>query len=150
MSQFTYVPHPRIAARAEQPPRTVRELHGLGFNGRIAKVITNGVGTMWCAYVFAALALVALPSAIRGGSLAIVQWISQTFLQLVLLSVIMVGQGVIGRASDERAINTYNDAEAVLHEAQQIQAHLAVQDAALEALARQLKAEQPGSNGPAA
>ena len=72
-----------------------------------------------------------------------VQWISQTFLQLVLLSVIMVGQQVIGRASDERAINTYNDAEAVLHEAQQIQAHLAVQDAALEALAAQLKVELP-------
>ena len=149
MSQFEYVPHPRISARKEHPPRTVKEMHGLGFNGRIAKVITNGVGTMWCAYVFAALALVALPSAIRGGSLSIVQWISQTFLQLVLLSVIMVGQGVIGRASDERAINTYNDAEAVLHEAQQIQAHLAVQDAALEELARQLKAVQPPLNGPA-
>ena len=69
MSQFTYVPHPRIAARKKQPPRTVKELHGLDFNGRIAKVITERVGTMWCAYVFAALALVALPSAIRGGAL---------------------------------------------------------------------------------
>ena len=149
MSLFTYVPHPRISARKEHPPRTVEELHGLGFNGRMAKVITNGVGTMWCAYAFAALALVALPQAIRGGALSMVQWISQTFLQLVLLSVIMVGQGVIGRASDERAINTYNDAEAVLHEARQIQAHLAVQDAALEALARELKRELPALNGPA-
>jgi hypothetical protein len=141
MSLFTHEPHPYIAARKAERPRTVKELHGLGFNGRIARVITEGVGTMWCAYAFGALALVALPSAIKGGSLSIVQWVSQTFLQLVLLSVIMVGQQVIGRASDERAINTYNDAEAVLHEAQQIQAHLAAQDVALEALARQLKVE---------
>ena len=149
MSLFNYVPHPRIAARKVQPPRTVKEMHGLGFNGRVAKVITELVGTMWCAYAFAALALVALPQAIRGGALSMVQLISQTFLQLVLLSVIMVGQQVIGRASDERAINTYNDAEAVLHEAQQIQAHLAVQYTALEELARQLKAVQPALNGPA-
>ena len=55
----------------------------------------------------------------------------------------MVGQQVIGGVSDERAIETYNDAEAVLQEAQQIQAHLAVQDAAIEALARHLKLELP-------
>jgi hypothetical protein len=116
-------------------------MHGLGFNGRLAKVITEKVGTMWCAYLFAILALVALPSAIKGGALSMVQWVSQTFLQLVLLSIIMVGQQVIGAASDERSINTYNDAEAVLHEAQQIQDHLAVQDAALEALARELKVD---------
>ena len=79
-----------------------------------------------------------MPQAIKGGSLTIVQWISQTFLQLVLLSIIMVGQQVIGAASDERARHTYEDAEAILHEAQQIQAHLAAQDSALEALAGRL------------
>ena len=96
---------------------------------------------MWCAYAFALLALVALPQAIRGGALTTVQWVSQTFLQLVLLSVIMVGQQVIGRASDERAVSTYMDAEALLHEVQQLQAHLAAQDAVIEALARSLKVE---------
>ncbi len=54
-----------------------------------------------------------------------------------------VGQQVIGGVSDTPAIETYNDAEAVLHEAQQIQAHLAAQDAAIEALARHLKLELP-------
>jgi hypothetical protein len=121
-------------------------MHGLSFNGRLAKVITEGVGTMWCAYAFGALALIALPQAIRGGALTTVQWISQTFLQLVLLSVIMVGQQVIGRASDERAVSTYNDAEAVLHEMQQLQAHLAAQDAVIEALARRLEVEVPAPN----
>lgn len=96
---------------------------------------------MWCAYAFAALALVALPQAMHGGSLTIVQWVSQTFLQLTLLSIIMVGQQVLGAASDQRAINTYADAEAILREAQQIQAHLAVQDAALEVLAAKLGVE---------
>jgi hypothetical protein len=138
MSLFQYVPHPRIELRRDQPPKTVREQHGPGFNGALARLITEGVGTMWCAYAFAALALVALPQAIRGGALTTVQWISQTFIQLVLLSIIMVGQQVISAASDDRAMRTYNDAEAVLYEAQQIQAHLAVQDAALEVLARRL------------
>jgi hypothetical protein len=141
MSLFTPVTHPYVAARKERRPRTVKEHHGLGFNGRLAKFITDKVGTMWCAYLFAVLALVALPSAIKGGALSMVQWVSQTFLQLVLLSIIMVGQEVIGAASDERSINTYNDAEAVLHEAKQIQDHLLVQDAALEALARELKVD---------
>ena len=148
MSLFKYEPHPHISARRKKPPRKVKELHGAGFNGWLARVITEGVGTMWCAYAFGALALVALPQAIKGGALTTVQWVSQTFLQLVLLSVIMVGQQVIGRASDERATSTYNDAEAVLHEAQQIQAHLAVQDAALEALAAQMKVELPMLKGP--
>ena len=63
------------------------------FNQKIAVKITNAVSTMWCAYTFAAIALISLPAAIRtGDSLVIVAWVAQTFLQLVLLSIIMVGQ----------------------------------------------------------
>ena len=63
------------------------------FNQKIAVKITNAVSTMWCAYIFAAIALISLPAAIRtGDSLVIVAWVAQTFLQLVLLSIIMVGQ----------------------------------------------------------
>lgn len=141
MSLYDYVPHPHIAARRQHPPRTVGQHHKVGFNGTLAKWITEGVGTMWCAYIFAALSLVALPQAIKGGTLPIIQWVSQTFLQLVLLSIIMVGQQVIGAASDERALRTYDDAEAILQEAQEIQAHLAAQDAALEILAKRLQVE---------
>ena len=62
-------------------------------NRRIAEKITSVVSTMWCAYIFAAIALISLPAAIRtGDSLVIVAWVAQTFLQLVLLSIIMVGQ----------------------------------------------------------
>jgi len=86
---------------------------------------------MWCAYVFAAIALVSLPDAIHGGRPAIVSWIAQTFLQLVLLSVIIVGQNITAAASDARALATYNDASAVLHQALEIEKHLLEQDTRL-------------------
>ncbi len=131
---FEHVPHPHIAARKKTgPPKTTDE--HVGVNGRVALTLTTVVGTMWCAYAFAVLALIALPSALQDGSmLAIIQWISQTFIQLVMLSVIMVGQNILGRASDKRAEMTYNDADATFHEAEQIQAHLKEQDAAVNAL----------------
>ena len=69
---------------------------------------------MWCAYLFAILALISLPDAIKAGTAALVAWIAQTFLQLVLLSIIMVGQKVAASASDKQALQTYNDAEALL------------------------------------
>jgi hypothetical protein len=65
------------------------------FNNRVALAITNGVSTMWCAYIFACISLTSLPSVLKLHSVnADVQWVAQTFLQLVLLSVIMVGQKV--------------------------------------------------------
>jgi hypothetical protein len=90
---------------------------------------------MWCAYAFAALALVSLPSAISSHSaVTLVSWVSQTFLQLVLLSVIIVGQNVLAAAADKRAESTYNDADAILHEAVKIQEHLLAQDQILQRL----------------
>jgi hypothetical protein len=106
------------------------------FNSWFAVKVTQGVGTMWCAYAFAALALISLPQAINSHSaVTLVSWISQTFLQLVLLSVIIVGRNVLAAAADKRAAATYDDADdAVLHEAVQIQEHLDVQDKVLEGL----------------
>jgi len=136
-----FVPHPRIAARRLiGPPRTADVLAAAPgapwyqrFNAALAVHITNGVGTMWCAYAFAALSLVSLPAAIRSGdAVTIVSWISQTFLQLVLLSIIIVGQNVLAAASDKRAEATYEDADAVLHTSVEIQRHLETQDAEIE------------------
>jgi hypothetical protein len=106
-------PHPRIAEREKAGPHTTKGEQA-SLNGKIAIVITNMVGTMWCAYAFAILALISLPEAIKGGTAALVAWIAQTFLQLVLLSVIMVGQKVSAAASDKQALQTYKDAEALL------------------------------------
>ncbi len=73
-------------------------------NTRVALAITRMVGSMWCAYLFALLAFVSFPAAIRSHDpLIIVSWTAQTFLQLVLLPIIIVGQNVQAAASDARA-----------------------------------------------
>lgn len=141
---FSHQPHPRIEERTQAGPPTTADEH-VGINGRIALALTGAVGTMWCAYAFAILALVVLPEAIGGGLLPFVQWVSQTFIQLVMLSVIVVGQNILARASDKRAVMTYRDAEATFHEAGQIQAHLAVQDAAMNALLEKVEALDPSN-----
>jgi hypothetical protein len=80
------------------------------FNRRVAQKITSFVSTMWCAYIFAALALISLPAAIKSGDVVIiVAWIAQTFLQLVLLSIIMVGQKV-SSGSVEKMIKETHEA----------------------------------------
>jgi DNA-directed RNA polymerase subunit RPC12/RpoP len=145
---FHHVPHPHIARRKEHAPFKGRDLLPSAsaiqrFNSLLAVKITNAVGTMWCAYLFGVLALVSLPEAIRGGTSTLIAWIAQTFLQLVLLSIIIVGQKVDGAASDKRALETYNDAEAVLHEAMQIQEHLAAQDKVLNELIAELRQAKP-------
>jgi len=84
------------------------------FNNWLATSITNIVGTMWCAYAFAGLALISLPAAIRGGTATLISWIAQTFLQLVLLSIIMVGQRLSSEKSDRQLEQTYRDSEELL------------------------------------
>jgi hypothetical protein len=97
-------------------PSVLKEAMGEvdGFNAKFAVLITRLVGTMWCAYVFAVIALIGLGPALKPGGEGIVSWIAQTFLQLVLLSVIMVGQNVQSLAADARSANTFKDAEAIL------------------------------------
>ncbi len=85
-----------------------------GVNAKIAVFLTNIVGSMWCAYVFAAIALIGLRPALKPGGEGIIAWIAQTFLQLVLLSVIMVGQNVQSEASDVRSQHTYDDTLLIL------------------------------------
>ena len=81
-----------------------------GFNAKLAVLITGAVGTMACAYVFSLIALVSLPDVLiqagvlpktavphvlaNPGLILVVAWVAQTFIQLVLLSIIMVGQDV--------------------------------------------------------
>lgn len=142
---YTHIPHPRVAERKEAGPPKVADQLPAGsaasrFNAWLAVKITDGVGTMWCAYAFGALALVSLPQAIRGGTAPLIQWIAQTFLQLVLLSIIIVGQNIQSSAADKRSEATYQDADAVLHEAEQIQKHLEAQDAEIEKIAAQVAA----------
>ena len=104
-----------MASPADHKPRLITtrsvqpNVHGAGpfgqFNTWLAVNITRSVGTMWAAYVFTLIAI--------GGAVAVVTQnafltalsvlISQTFLQLVLLPIIIVGQNVISASQDARA-----------------------------------------------
>jgi hypothetical protein len=146
---FTPVLHPRIVARRkEKPVKVADQLPQDGplahFNAWLAVKITNGVGTMWCAYAFFILALIGLPAALKPGGEGIIAWIAQTFLQLVLLSIIIVGQNILSVASDKRSEATYKDADAVLHEALEIQKHLEAQDQAIERILAAVAVTHPG------
>jgi hypothetical protein len=145
---YRYVPHPRIAERHAVAPTKVVDQRRLDHpnwfvraNARFGLFITIVVGTMWCAYLFTVIAILALPDAIKLGPYYIVVWISSSFLQLVLLPIIIVGQNIQAKASDKRAEETFKDAEAVLHEATQIQEHLLAQDKAIGDIVTKL--EQP-------
>jgi hypothetical protein len=117
MTQRSPVTTQHHLAKALHPnPRELRKAMGEvdGFNAKLAVLITRLVGTMWCAYLFTVIALIGLPAALRPGGEGIIAWIAQTFLQLVLLSVIMVGQNVQSLAADARAENTFEDVQTVL------------------------------------
>ena len=134
MGKFQYSEHPHVSDRKKAGPALSKK-SGLSWNDRLGLFITQRVGTMWAAYVFFALTLVSLPAALASGSvLVMVSWIAQTFLQLVLLPIIIVGQNIQAKSSDDRAIATYEDAGASLEEAKEIQLHLAAQDKALREL----------------
>ena len=114
------------------------------FNDWLAVKITNIVGTMWCAYAFAALACISLPAAIKGGTATLIAWIAQTFLQLVLLSIIMVGQKVAAEKSDRQLEQTYKDAEALLKINGEIQQLLKQNTALTEEIHQVVREENKG------
>jgi hypothetical protein len=104
LSAWARAHEPRLLRRAQAH----EAVHGAGpigrVNTRVALGITRAVGSMGCAYGFAALALISLPAALGSGNvIIIVAWIAQTFLQLVLLPIIIVGQNVQAAASEARA-----------------------------------------------
>jgi hypothetical protein len=97
------------------------------FNKKVALAITNKVGTMTCTWIFAVLALTSLPAVLvaanvvhfhsviaSAGFILVVSWVAQSFLQLILLPAIMVGQNLQSAASDVRAAKTFEDVETVL------------------------------------
>src|SRR5437867_419808 len=119
-NSFSYATMTAAAAKAspgEQNTRLITArsvaptIHGAGsmgwFNSWLAVHITGAVGTMWAAYLFVLIALVSLPQALHafvtGDTYVGISWLSQSFLQLVLLPIIIVGQNVISASQDARA-----------------------------------------------
>jgi uncharacterized membrane protein len=119
----------------------VRRHHGhahtgqdyVGFNGRLAAWITRRVGSMWTVYACVAITVlwVSLGSKDAFGfdpyPYPFLLFLGNV-VQLLLMFVIMLGQQILGRTGDRRALQTFEDAEAILHDCEQIQNHLIAQD----------------------
>jgi len=133
MHLFHHEPH-------QHQPRNVNEVQAAerqGFNDTIAIFLTKSVGTMWMAYAFAILAVITIFAVLGlfgvvsplvaaiGGAL------SQTFIQLVLLPVIMVGQNVLGRKAELQSDEQFRTTMSSYHDIEQIMQHLSEQDAEL-------------------
>lgn len=152
MVDFERIVHPRVEERRETGPVQTkqvavdRESAVERFNARLALFITRIVGTMWCAYLFAAWDLLSLPASIRAGLMAIVQWVAGTFLQLVLLSIIMVGQDYQARAADKRAKQMYDDIDAILHESNEVHRHIEAVAEVVDELRDAVAALAPGGS----
>ena len=97
-------------------------------NKRLAVLITNNVGTMTCFWLFCVIAILGLPAALveanvvtptigligEAGFVIMVQWVAQSFLQLVLLPSLMVGQNLQNDAADARSAKTFEDVERII------------------------------------
>ena len=144
--EFVHHPHPHTEQRKLQPPPKVADQH-IGVNGRLGAAITRRVGTMWAFYIAAVtMATWMVLAGFAWGPLHRIDPYPFAFLlflgnivQLLLMFVIMVGQQVLGAASDRRAVVTYQDAEAILHECLQMQDHLNAQDGALERIVQRME-----------
>ena len=142
---FVHHPHPQTESRKLQAPPKVADQH-IGFNGRLGAAITRSIGTMWAVYVAVFIQVTWMALATIGiwefkkdpYPFAFLLFLSN-IVQLLLMFVIMVGQQVLGAASDKRAVVTYQDAEAILHECLQMQEHLLAQDKALEGIVSRME-----------
>lgn len=111
------------------------------FNLWLANKVTAGVATMWCAYLFAGIALISLPKALQSGdSIVIVSWIAQTFLQLVLLSIIMVGQKVQSESVEQKIDETHTASLAEFELAKEARTNAALELAELKEISREMQA----------
>jgi uncharacterized membrane protein len=126
-------------ARAAEPPQgpvTIAD-EQTGRNAALAAAITRCVGSMPALY--AVLVIVA-------GWMALATWgplrrvdpypfpfllFLDNVVQLLLCSVILVGQRVLGMAADQRAVQTYQNAGAIFEQVADLQEHLDRHDRAL-------------------
>jgi uncharacterized membrane protein len=125
-----HAPRPHVVRN----PNAVHAAERTDFNSRIAVWLTSHVGTMLTAYTFAVLAFVGLfgvLSILPTSTYILIAWLSQTFIQLVLLPVIMVGQNVLNRHAELQADEMFKSVQNTEHEEEQEIAHLSAQDGEL-------------------
>jgi uncharacterized membrane protein len=111
---------------------------------RAGLTITRVVGTMVTAIIFTLLALISLPAAIRThNTITIVAWVAQTFLQLVLLPIIMVGQNIQGRHSELMADEEFKTTRTTYKDLEHL---ILVNQRQLELLLQMAREKQPVTN----
>jgi uncharacterized membrane protein len=131
MSLYTEVRHPRAHARRSQDPGHADE--AAGFNERLAAWITARIGSMWTVYICTAVTVAWMVLGSRGVlgfdpyPYPFLLFLGNV-VQLLLIFIILLGQQVLGRTADRRSMHTYDDAEAILVDCEQIQNHLLAQD----------------------
>src|SRR6266851_10271502 len=132
---LTVVRHPRVHVRRHHKPARAAD-HQAGFNGRLAAWITARIGSMWTVYV--SLAITVIWMVLGARQVLGFDPYPYPFLlflgnvvQLLLIFIILLGQQVLGRVADKRSMHTYEDAQAILVDCEQIQNHLIAQDALL-------------------
>jgi uncharacterized membrane protein len=117
------------AAELPQHPVTIAD-EQIGLNAAIAAALTRCVGSMPALYVVLVIV---------GGWMGLATWgplrrvdpypfafllFLNNVVQLVLCSVILLGQRVLGMAADRRAVQTYENAEAIFEQVADLQEHL--------------------------
>src|ERR1700759_1832753 len=132
VSLYTSMRHPRVRMRLRHGHARIEHEYA-GSGGRLAAWIPRRLGSMCTVYGCVALTVVWMLL----GSRAFLGFDPYPYpfmpflgnvVQLLLIFVILLGQQVIGRTGDRRAVQTFEDAEAILHDCEQIQNHLIAQD----------------------
>jgi uncharacterized membrane protein len=132
MSLYTAIRHPHSHRRRKHGPVRLEREH-IGFNGRLAAWITARVGSMATVYLCAGGSATWMILGSRGlygfdpYPYPFLLFVGNV-VQLLLIFVILLGQQILGRSADRRALQTYLDAEAILHDCEEIQNHLIAQD----------------------
>jgi len=142
MEKHNTIPLEELKKLKKPVNANVKHKENLTILDKIAIHITSLVGTMWCAIAFTLLALISLPDAIKGGKVTIISWVAQTFLQLVLLSVIMVGQNLQNKHSEARAESDFDVNVKAELEIETILQHLENQNEAILEIQKKLEEKQ--------
>jgi uncharacterized membrane protein len=106
----------------------------LGLNARLGALVTSKVGSMWAVYVTIGFVsgwiVLATTGPLRRSDPYPFPFLLflGNLVQLMLVFIILVGQGVLGRSADKRSERTFRDGEQILREIITLHSHLEKQD----------------------
>lgn len=119
------------------------ELAAAGFNARLAVLLTRGLSSMWCTYLFTCIAFVGLLGLLgwlNPFTFLLATWVSQQFIQLTSLSILGAGQLVMGRHAELQADANYHTTNESFADIEMILHHLDEQDTLIKNTTLQIEA----------